>query len=665
MKKHLFFLAALLFAGISSNLFARPIDAKKALDLASTFFTSKTGDPAALRDAPQLTIVYTATPEDALRSGQNLYYVVNRGSGQGFVIISADDRTPQVLGYSEHGSLNKDDIENHPNLSGFFTNWSAEMEYVIRHTPDKPYAPVSALRAGDFPAEVKPLLETHKDGHIAWDQSHPYNYYCPSVEYNGKTYPTVSGCVATAMASAMRWHRWPDKPKGKIGYDWKWSYNGTTAGKYLGIDLDKEKAYNWDDMTPRPSGDISDTKAKEIGRFLYHVGVSVKMNYGPGFTGGSGAWVTDAAVALVENFKYKSSAKYVERDRYTAEQWMKMVKTELKNGPIVYAGYSGGGGHCFILDGYDNRDYVHIDWGWSAMSNGYFLIHILDPGSQGTGGGSGGFSSNQQMIINLVPDRADNPDPDPEPEPDPDPDPDPEPEPETTLELSIAAAPTTSVASTHTYYSVDLRLEKITNTGNGAYTGKVAVGLEDKSGKVYLLKTVNANNLSPYSEAERVYHANFRDVSFSKFYAGDYTIVPIYSIVKDGEEEWHYFNTNGATYTLDAKIQDNWIYFSASNGYYTPMANAGPAIIAEKGGKKAVPAEASLYPTTASDEVNVDVPVGYEKASVYTVDGKLVGVYVLTPGRNTFDVVEFAEGNYVVELVGNDVKASTLRFIKQ
>ena len=40
-------------------------------------------------------------------------------------------------------------------------------------------------------------------------------------------------------------------------------------------------------------------------------------------------------------------------------------------------------------DGY--RDgYFHINWGWSGVSNGYFLLWSLDPDVQGTGGSSSG-----------------------------------------------------------------------------------------------------------------------------------------------------------------------------------------------------------------------------------------------------------------------------------
>ena len=60
---------------------------------------------------------------------------------------------------------------------------------------------------------------------------------------------------------------------------------------------------------------------------------------------------------------------------------MKMIYQELNQyGPIYYAGVSdGGGGHAFVLDGYDETGFVHINWGWGGKSDGFFDIALLNP----------------------------------------------------------------------------------------------------------------------------------------------------------------------------------------------------------------------------------------------------------------------------------------------
>ena len=73
----------------------------------------------------------------------------------------------------------------------------------------------------------------------------------------------------------------------------------------------------------------------------------------------------------------------------------------------------------------------------TISSNGWHKLNVLRPGQEGIGGGSGGYSSDQQMLRYLKPDRND--DPDPEPNPNPEPKPDPQPDVETGTNLYIAA----------------------------------------------------------------------------------------------------------------------------------------------------------------------------------------------------------------------------------
>lgn len=83
-----------------------------------------------------------------------------------------------------------------------------------------------------------------------------------------------------------------------------------------------------------------------------------------------------------------------------------MVCSELSaRRPIYYIGadkeYAG---HAFVLDGYDRNGMVHVDWGWSGTSNGYFDIATLQPYELGVGSGSGtGYAFAQLMSVGLVP----------------------------------------------------------------------------------------------------------------------------------------------------------------------------------------------------------------------------------------------------------------------
>ncbi|WP_276979646.1 C10 family peptidase, partial [Flavobacterium filum] len=85
-------------------------------------------------------------------------------------------------------------------------------------------------------------------------------------------------------------------------------------------------------------------------------------------------------------------------------QWIDLLKSDLDaSRPIQYVGSGSGGGHTWVCDGYDNNDYFHMNWGWGGNSDGYFDLDYLNPGSLGTGGGTGGFNSHQQAVIGIQP----------------------------------------------------------------------------------------------------------------------------------------------------------------------------------------------------------------------------------------------------------------------
>ena len=99
MKKLLLFMGLLLTAVMP--LWAGHVTEQEALQKARRFMQDKQfADFQTLRRAAAAT---------DLASGA--FYVFNADGRQGFVIVSADDRTEPILGYSDQGSL---DMENLP-----------------------------------------------------------------------------------------------------------------------------------------------------------------------------------------------------------------------------------------------------------------------------------------------------------------------------------------------------------------------------------------------------------------------------------------------------------------------------------------------------------------------------------------------------------------------
>ena len=126
----------------------------------------------------------------------NAFYVFNVGDNDGFVIIAGDDRANQVLGYSDHGSLNWDLLPD--NMKAWLGIYRKEIEYLQKNPDMEISAPVTLSKRAN--SVVGPLCPT------TWGQEAPYYNQCP--KYQGEF--CVSGCVATAMAQVMNYWKYPN-----------------------------------------------------------------------------------------------------------------------------------------------------------------------------------------------------------------------------------------------------------------------------------------------------------------------------------------------------------------------------------------------------------------------------------------------------------------------
>ena len=291
----------------------------------------------------------------------------------GYAIVSNDDLLPEVLGMS----ASKFKENNNPNFEWWLTMVDEAAQHVVRngilHATPKP---------GElgFEENVGPLLATK------WDQEEPYNNYCPGSGWSR----CLTGCVATAMAQVLNYHKMPEHGIGtRTIY-----YEGQAVTANFG-----EHYYDWDNMLDIYSyGSYNDAQADAVATLMRDCGVAANMQYGTSAEGGSGAYSQDAAEGLRIYFGLEE-AQCMERDYYTDQQWMDMVYKEIsENGPIYYGGSdmrpSVWGGHAFVLDGYNAQGLVYVNWGWSGDDDGPYDISLLNPSYYQ-------FDSQQDMIIGL------------------------------------------------------------------------------------------------------------------------------------------------------------------------------------------------------------------------------------------------------------------------
>ena len=329
----------------------------------------------------------SATPQLALTVNTAVntpgVYVFDTGRN-GYILVSADDCAAPILGYSDSGEFNPSQMP--PQLKGWLDFYARQIEWGAKK--GMAYAAASAPADASW-SSVTPMVKTK------WDQGAPYNDDCPMD--NGAR--SVTGCVATAMAQAMYFHQWPAKGTGSKSYTW----NGQTLSMNFA-----NTPFDWSDMTLTYDSSSSTQAKSAVATLMYACGISVEMDY---TSDESGASSMDMVQALYKYFDYDKSMTYPQRSYYGTLEWEGMVYDQLSRGlPVLYSGESNEGGHQFICDGYDGDGYFHFNWGWSGMSDGYYLLTALDPLDQGIGGTASdeGFNYDQGIVLNMMPAKADS-----------------------------------------------------------------------------------------------------------------------------------------------------------------------------------------------------------------------------------------------------------------
>lgn len=361
---------------LAVQAFAGPVDVSTAEGVARTFLRKTHCAPARGLASEALTLAYT---DASVQTDVNRFYVFNREAGSGFVIVSADDRAREVLGYADAGSF---DPENLPeNLAA----WLDTYRDALDNLPEQVRTKAAAESA--LPASVEPLL-----GGIAYGQTAPFNSLCPKYNLFSRC---VTGCAATSMAQVMRYYRYPKQGIGSCSY--------TTNTLKLAVEADfGATTYDWGHMLERyETGAYTAEESAAVATLMFHCGAAMRMDYNRV----SGATDFNMLSAFVNTFNYDGTTiRLCYRDYYDTPAWEELLRTELSQGrPVVYNGQSSGGGHSFVCDGYDADGFFHINWGWNGQSDGYFALSVLQPETEGVGGGAGGYNYGQSALVGIQP----------------------------------------------------------------------------------------------------------------------------------------------------------------------------------------------------------------------------------------------------------------------
>ena len=370
-KRHL---ALLLCLAVITTAWAASINEKQALAMASEFMASRSMPSAGLKMAGKAPLL-------GATGSQAAYYVFNNGTASGYVIVAGDDRAPAVLGYSDTGTF---DVQQVPEaMQELLDGYAAQIEALDQ----------GAVAAPQLTSRgpIAPLLTA------CWTQGTPYNLLLPHVDGSDYAHAYV-GCVATAMAQVMYYWKWPQGATTSIP-----AYVSSTNS--ISMPALAPVTFDWGLMQDTyMSDDTTSASAQAVAVLSKYCAQSVEMDF---MKSASGAKTVNIARALTHYFGYKGTTQLLSRSNYSTQGWADVIYSELAAGrPVLYAGHKSSSGHAFVCDGYDGNGMFHINWGWNGNSNGYFLLNVLNPDIQGVGSAAGayGYVYSQVIITGVEPD---------------------------------------------------------------------------------------------------------------------------------------------------------------------------------------------------------------------------------------------------------------------
>lgn len=383
MKRNL--LLSTLFALFALVCMGNPVDLATARQVASHFWTAVTGSA----DNGRWTDI-------AAQSNFQEFYLLTRNPEPGFVIVAADDRVQPILGYSIQSEAPAT-LPAH--VAAFLQSYDMEIAYYRENgitATEEITALWNSLIEGTYTptatTAVPPMLTT------TWDQSPRYNNLCP----DSAGIHAVTGCAATATAQIMKYWNWPPTGVGSHSYmENNFGYQSADFGA---------TTYEWENMPNALNYNSNPTQVNAVATLMYHVGVAIEMDYG---INGSGAYVHSygypmacSQEALPTYFRYKNTLYSLFKAYTSDDDWINAITADIDAGrPVLETGYGDGGGHAFVIDGYDNNGLFHMNWGWSGYYDGYYAQNALNPGGGGTGGNtSQSYNDGKGILLGIEPD---------------------------------------------------------------------------------------------------------------------------------------------------------------------------------------------------------------------------------------------------------------------
>ena len=352
---------------------------------------------------PQAQLQAGATPRKAMgNAGSPAYYIFNAENNQGFVIASGDDRSEEILGYADSGSI---DVNNMPEmlqamLDGFVEELKElDEKGIIEAAPTTTRAsgPRKAMSTGRKP--IAPLTTSK------WSQGAPWTNLLPNHNKGGSTAKPPQGCGICCLSQMVYYWKYLHMTKEIPAYTMNTDFYEGTFPK-LPI-----REFNFDLMQDDYTySSYTTEQANEVATLTLYILQAMKSR----FTHEHATSTSSSSVPTIfpSYFGYTMAPRII-RNEMTPNEFENFIYNDIRQGiPAIIGGSNPEWGHFFIADGYGYDGYFHINWGWGGQADGYFLLSPLNSNNYPT---NRGFSNTMWGIFGFRPkvkyDR--NPDYDP------------------------------------------------------------------------------------------------------------------------------------------------------------------------------------------------------------------------------------------------------------
>ena len=358
---------------------ANPIDRTAAMQKAKSFMQGIN---------PQAQLQTPATPRKAMGNQvQKPYYIFNAENNKGFVIVSGDDRSEEILGYADHGSI---DVDNMPEmLKEMLDGFAEELQELDEKGLTMPAAtasraPRKAMSTGRLP--IAPLTTSK------WGQGSPWNNLLPNHNKINTEKPP-QGCGICCLSQMVYfWKYFPVKKK-IPAYSQNTDYYEGTLPELPIREFDFDLLQ--DDFT---YSSYTSAQAEEVATLTLYILQAMRARFN--FEHATSSSSSNVTTVFPKYFDYTMATR-IARSDMSAYEFENFIYNDIRQGlPVILTGSNPEWGHTFIVDGYGYDGFFHINWGWAGQADGYFLLSPLNSNNYPT---NRGFSNAMSGVFGFRP----------------------------------------------------------------------------------------------------------------------------------------------------------------------------------------------------------------------------------------------------------------------